>query len=204
MPGGRAPRAMPKPLTGGAGALPSPSASDAGDVVADSGCAASGFDSVGVGSAGALDFFAPGRLAPAAMPSPLTGAGSALAWSGAAFGGWVTSVGGGDASAAGAASAAFFAPGRLVPAAMPSPLTGAASAGFCGVSVGFAGAEAAGAAAFAPGRFAPPAMPSPVTGLASLSPVLRRSRGRLRGRGRVLRRRPAPRASPQASSSAAT
>ena len=58
---------MPRPLTGGVGALPSSSPSDVGVSAVDSGCGAAGSGSAGVASAGGVDFFAPGRLAPAAI-----------------------------------------------------------------------------------------------------------------------------------------
>src|SRR6476469_9901103 len=105
---------MPRPFTGGAGVSPLPSADGSGAALdspseAGSGCGAAGF-------AAADAFFAPGRLAPGAMPSPLT-SGSVLVGTSAA----------GASAVAGAAGAAFLAPGRLAPAAMPSPLVGAAA-----------------------------------------------------------------------------
>src|ERR1700730_16365387 len=100
LPGGRAPRAMPRPLTGGAGALPSPPPDDGGVSAVDSGCAAAGFGSAGAGSAGGVDFFAPGRLAPAAMPRPFTGAAAA------GLGGAACAGAGGAASAEGAGAGA--------------------------------------------------------------------------------------------------
>ncbi|CPU17117.1 Uncharacterised protein [Mycobacteroides abscessus] len=96
-------------------------------------------------------FLAPGRLAPAAMPSPLTGAAGAASAVGVAV----------EASAVLVSAAVFLAPGRLAPVAMPSPFTGAGAASV-------AAAASAGAAAFlAPGRLAPVAMPRPETGFAS-------------------------------------
>src|SRR6202044_1981851 len=93
LPGGRAPRAMPRPLTGAAGgAWPPSSPSLAAGVDWGSSFAsgwgvasACGAGSGVAGAAGAAVFLAPGRLAPAAIPRPLTGAAGALA-AGAAVG----------------------------------------------------------------------------------------------------------------------
>src|SRR4051794_19989379 len=73
LPGGRAPFAMPKPLTGSEGASPFPSEDGSGDALdspadSGSGCGESGF---GAGAAGAA-VLAPGRRAPGAIPRPLT------------------------------------------------------------------------------------------------------------------------------------
>src|SRR5882724_763288 len=101
------------------------------------------------------------------MPRPTTG-GSGFAGSADSPLAEAVSVGSGfgsgSAGFAGAtAGAAFLAPGRRAPAAIPRPLTsGSGLAGAAGVaSAGAADAvSAAGAAAFlAPGRFAPPAIP---------------------------------------------
>ena len=106
---------MPRPFTGGAAVSPLPSAEGAGaapDSPSEAGwnCGAAGFGAA-VGA-----FFAPGRRAPGAIPSPLT-SGSGLAGSAGTSGSaW-------GAAAAGGAGAAFLAPGRRAPAAMPRPLT---------------------------------------------------------------------------------
>src|SRR5262249_9862221 len=92
LPGGRAPLAMPRPFTGGAGFSPLPSAEGSGAGVDSPSGAGSGCGAAGFGAAGA--FLAPGRRAPGAMPSPLT-SGSGLAGSAGASG-----------SACGAAAAA--------------------------------------------------------------------------------------------------
>src|SRR3984893_1247750 len=168
-PGGRAPRAMPNPLTGAAGVLVSPAWAsgvglDASSSVDGGSGFASAFGSGAVGCAAGAAFLAPGRLAPAAMPRPLTGAAGALA-SGAADSDFAS----GCAAGADCVEAAvFLAPGRLAPPAMPSPLTGAAGA--LAFSVAGADGDCVSSAAFlAPGRLAPPAIPSPVTALAALS-----------------------------------
>ena len=84
---------------------------------------------------------APGRLAPPAMPNPLTGAAGASAVS--AAGAWAT-------GASTAAEAAFLAPGRLAPPAMPRPVTGLDSDGAlapdCADSVGAPATFSAGVA----------------------------------------------------------
>src|SRR5262249_24732483 len=150
LPGGRAPLAMPRPFTGGAGVAPLPSAEDSGAALDSPSDAGSGCGAAGFGAAGA--FFAPGRRAPAAIASPFA-PGSGLAGSAGASG---SACG---AAAAGAAGGDFLAPGRRAPAAMPRPLT--SGSGLAGASA--AGASAAAGAAvgvfFAPGRPGAPGGP---------------------------------------------
>src|SRR6478752_9473769 len=69
LPGGRAPLAMPRPFTGGAGFSPLSSAEGSGAAADSPSDAGSGCGAAGFGAAAA--FFAPGRRAPAAMASPL-------------------------------------------------------------------------------------------------------------------------------------
>ena len=135
-PGRRAPGAMPRPLTSGSGlagasAAASAGASDFGS--AGAAAAVSAGVSTFVSAGAAAGFLAPGRLAPAAMPRPLTSgsglAGACAVSAGASAGACAfASVGAADAVCAGSAGVVFFAPGRLAPAAMPSPLAGAARA----------------------------------------------------------------------------
>ena len=136
LPGGRAPLAMPRPFTGGAGFSPLSSAEGSGAGLdspsdAGSGCGAAAFGSCGAAAA----FLAPGRRAPAAMPSPLTSGSGVAGWAGASGSG-----SGLAASASGAArlgAAAFLAPGRRAPAAIPRPLTsGSGLAGSAAAGVG--------------------------------------------------------------------
>src|SRR3984893_7872653 len=155
-PGGRAPRAMPNPLTGAAGVLVSPAWAsavglDAGSSVDGGSGFASAFGSGAVGCAAGAAFLAPGRLAPAAMPRPLTGAAGAVASGDSAGGSDFASGAAAGADCVGAA--VFFAPGRLAPPAMPRPLTGAAGA--LASSVAGAEADCGGAAVFlGPGALA--------------------------------------------------
>src|SRR5436309_812929 len=135
---------MPRPFAGAAGepsslSVPAPSAGvvfasgsgfDSGSGV-DSGAGFGSGSDVGgeLGAAAAGAFLTPGRFAPAAMPSPLTGAAGALAsvsWTGPDVVSGSAAVA--DCVAASGFTAVFFAPGRLAPPAMPSPLTGAAGA----------------------------------------------------------------------------
>src|SRR6202171_2142264 len=69
-PGGRAPQAIPNPLTGGPAVSPMPSLAEGSGSASGSGF---GCGAV-AGWAGVAVFFAPGRRAPAAMPRPFTGA----------------------------------------------------------------------------------------------------------------------------------
>src|SRR6478672_4115765 len=84
LPGGRAPLAMPRPFTGGAGFSPLSSAEGSGaglDSPSDSG---SGCGTAAFGAcAAAAAFLAPGRLAPAAIPRPLTSGSGVAGWAGA-------------------------------------------------------------------------------------------------------------------------
>src|SRR5215208_5332645 len=122
LPGGRAPLAMPRPFTGGAGFSPLPSPEGSGTApdspsAVDSGCGAAGFGAAAVGA-----FFAPGLRAPGAIPSPLTSGSAAVEAGSVAVEAGSVAVDAGSAGA-GADGAAFLAPGRRAPAAMPRPLT---------------------------------------------------------------------------------
>jgi len=174
-PGGRAPRAIPRPLTGAGGGAGSPllGVDGSGSRFASGSAIASGSASDGCGRAASrgrlsralLCSRAPG--APRDAPCPLTGAAGAPVAAGAA-----RCIGRGGSprpprelrSLASAAGAAFLAPGRLAPPAIPRPLTGAAGAAALRRSFGLGLGRPV--RLLGAGRLAPPEIPRPLTGAA--------------------------------------
>ena len=148
-PGRRAPGAMPRPLTSGSAAVEAGSvAADAGSVAVDAGSAgAAGAGLLGArppcarGDAEALDLgLGLGRLGRSggfgSGRCGLLGAGTLGAGGDAEPLGRRQRRGAAAARASAAGAAAFLAPGRLAPPAMPSPVTGLVSVAVAALASG--------------------------------------------------------------------